>query len=74
MSLGGNNYVTAGNFLWRISPLLKIDLSSYFFGGRTAYLGMIKTISLNLDFIVDGNQSINDIASEFVVRILENNK
>lgn len=55
-------------------PLLKIDLSSYFFGGRTAYLGMIKTISLNLDFIVDGNQSINDIASEFVVRILENNK
>lgn len=53
------------------SDLLRKDLTSYLSGGRMAYLEMVKTIKPNSDFIVDGNQNINDIVSQIVVKLLK---
>lgn len=55
------------------ADLLRSDLNSYLSGGRVAYLEMIETIKPNSDFIVDGNQNINDIVSQILEKIVKTN-
>lgn len=51
------------------SNLLEEDLKYYLYGGRLAYLKMIKTIKPDSDFIVDGSLSINDIVHQIIKQI-----
>ena len=51
------------------SNLLKDGLNCYLSRGRIAYLKMIKTIKPNLDFVVDGSLSVDNIVSQIMEQI-----
>lgn len=51
--------------------LLKEDLNIYLSKGRVAYLEMLKTIRPSSDFVIDGTLEIEEIVSEIIARLKE---